>query len=95
MSPRAVRTWYKYRYLRCLASSRVSRGLELDRCRCAAPCRRRGGRRWSNRQAVMNSWTMMLTMAATGQAHNNTPPQHGGGVGIGVMLVNYTQDMNL
>lgn len=90
MSPRAVRTWYKYRYLRCLASSRVSRGLELERCRCPA-CRRRGGRLWSKRQAVMNSCTITLIIAATGQAHNSTPPQHGGGVGSGVMLVNYIQ----
>lgn len=94
ISPRAVLTWYKYRYFRCRASSRVSRGLEFDRERWAR-CRRLAGLRWSNRQAVMKSCTIILTMAATGHVHSSTPPQHGGGAGLAFILVNYGRIYNI
>lgn len=83
MSPRAVRTWYKYLYFLCLASSRVSRGREFDRVvRCA--CRRERGRlRWFTRHAVMKHCTRMLKIIATGQIQMSNPPQHGGGSGFG------------
>lgn len=91
ISPRAVRTWYKYRYFRWRASSRVSRGLELDRDRAPGPPAAPGWRRlnlrwWSTRQAVMNVCTKTHSRAATGQAHNKTPPQQGGGEGSGLIF---------
>lgn len=65
MSPLAVRTWYKYRYLRCLASSRVSRGrLDARWCMCRRlDCARL---RWSTRHAVMKHCTSILNTISMG-----------------------------
>lgn len=83
MSPRAVRTWYKYLYFLWRASSRVSRGREFDRFVRCAWRRDRGRLRWFTRHAVMKHCTRMLKIIATGQMHMSSPPQHGGGSGFG------------
>lgn len=67
MSPLAVRTWYKYRYLRCLASSRVSRG-RLDARWWWWIGRRRDRDRllWSTRHAVIKHCTNILNTITIG-----------------------------
>lgn len=94
ISPLAVRTWYKYRYFLCRASSRVSRGREFDLVRCV---RRRVlvRLRWFTRHAVIKHCIKTLTIIITGQMHSNKPPQHGGGSGFGFICKIYDENKTL